>query len=159
MTQMWSLCGEREKEPFHYDGCGLDDIYLLSGYEVESTPHGESLRIKNLDGLLRAIGRSLVERKKLLSGKELRFLRVQMDLTQSVLGRFIGLTSQQVARWEKEKGTISGPADRLLRTIFKEHLDGTVQVRELLDVIDELDARINDKQVFTVNEEDWSRAA
>lgn len=81
MTQSgWHHVGEKPKAPYHYTSCGLDDVYLLSGYEIEQTPYGQGVSIKNADDLHTAIGMYLVSGKKLLSGKEVRFLRHQMDL-------------------------------------------------------------------------------
>src|SRR4051812_19378059 len=61
MTQRsaWRLKGEQDKAPIQYTDCGLDDVYLVSGYEKEESHHGESLSIKNLDELHEAIGRYL----------------------------------------------------------------------------------------------------
>ena len=73
------------------------NICLLSGYERKVTAYGPAVTIKNLDGLLDAIGEDLVARKKILSGKEIRFLRHQMDITQSDLARLFGCDAQQVA--------------------------------------------------------------
>src|SRR3954469_2137914 len=87
----WRLKGEQDKAPIQYTDCGLDDVYLVSGYEIEDSHHGKSLSIKNLDELHRAIGCYLASQKKVLSGKELRFLRKQMDLTQAELGKLVGL--------------------------------------------------------------------
>ena len=75
---------------------------------MENGTHGPSVTVKNLVGLHKAIGRYLAERKKILTGKELRFLRLQMDLTQSELARLVGYDAQQVARWEKGENEISG---------------------------------------------------
>src|ERR1700730_284882 len=82
--------GEKQKKPLHYTACGLDDVYLVSGYEVEDTAYGKGTSIKNADELHRVIGSYLVANKKLLSGKEIRFLRHQMDFTQSELARLLG---------------------------------------------------------------------
>jgi DNA-binding transcriptional regulator YiaG len=155
----WLLSGETVKEPYHYKGCGLDDIYLLSGYERKVTAHGTSVTIKNLDGLLRAIGDTLVARKKILDGKEIRFLRHQMDITQSELARLFGCDAQQVARYEKGQSKIPGPADRVLRMLYIDHMGGKLDVRELLDKLDSMDARINDRQVFAETPDGWHRLA
>jgi DNA-binding transcriptional regulator YiaG len=81
---------------------------VMSGYELEDTPYGKGISIKNADGLHQAIGMSLVRNKKLLSGKEVRFLRHRMDLTQSELGKLFGTSTQQVARYEKEECEMPG---------------------------------------------------
>lgn len=152
----WIHRGEKEKQPLHYTACGLDDVYLLSGYEVEKTPYGAGLTIKDLDGLHQAIGCYLANQKKALSGKELRFLRKQMDLTQSDLGKFLGLTtSQQVARWEKGESIISGPADVLIRALFVQHAGGKIDLQTITQKLDEIDAPMNDKTFFEETSDGW----
>lgn len=160
MTQKgWHHVGEKPKAPYHYTACGLDDVYLLSGYEIEETPYGEGVSVKNADELHRAIGAYLVSSKKLLSGKEIRFLRHQMDLTQSELARLFGTSAQQVARYEKEESDMPGPADRILRLLYSEHLQRTIAVRDLLTVLDQMDDRSGNKMVFERNKGDWKKAA
>lgn len=148
--------GEEDKEPLHYTGCGLDDIYLFSGYTIVETPHGEGLSIKKLDELHEAIGYRLVTQKKTFSGKELRFLRKQMDLTQSELGKLVVLSSQQVARWEKGESDISGPADILLRLLYLDHIgDKQINIREVLKNLEETDSPINEKYFFEATSKGW----
>ena len=151
--------GEQDKAPLQYTDCGLDDVYLVSGYEVEEGHHGKSLSIKNIDELHRAIGRYLAGQKKVLSGKELRFLRKQMNLTQSELGKFVGLTSQQVAQWEKEQCEIPGAADLVVRALFLEHSGGQVNLQQLAERIEEADAPMNDKSYFENTGHGWRKAA
>lgn len=153
------LKGEADKEPLHYPDCGLDDVYLLSGYEVIKTPYGEGLSIKNLDGLHNAIGCSLARDKKTLSGKELRFLRKHMDLTQSELGKLLGLSSQQVARWEKGESQIKGPAELLLRVLFLEHTCGKINIQKILSALEERDAPLTESLVFENTGEEWRKKA
>lgn len=155
----WHYAGEKPKAPFHYTACGLDDVYLLSGYELEETPYGKGVSIKNADGLNKAIGAFLVVNKKLLSGKEIRFLRHQLDVTQSELARLFGTSTQQVARYEKEQSDLPGPADRLLRLLYSEHTKQSFQVRDLLLMLDQMDDRAINKMVFERDHGDWKKAA
>jgi putative transcriptional regulator len=151
----WSHSGEKPQPPLRYPECGLEDVYLVSGYEIVKTPHGDGLAIKNLDKLHKAIGCYLAKRKKALSGNELRFLRKQMDLTQSELGILTGLSSQQVARWEKGESDISGPADVLIRALFIQHAGGAVDLQQLAKRLDEIDAPVNDKTYFEPTAQGW----
>lgn len=151
----WRHRGERDKAPLHYTDCGLDDVYLVSGYAIEKTPYGEGVSIRNLDQLHKAIGAYLANQKKVLSGKELRFLRKQMDLTQSDLGTLLGLSSQQVARWEKGESEISGPADLLVRAFFIEHVGGKFNLQELANSLEEIDSPINEKICFENTPQGW----
>ena len=155
----WALGTERLKGLVLYTGCGLDDIWVASGYEMEIIDGEKAIRIRDLDGLLEAIGRSLVRRKKLLSGKEIRFLRLQMDLTQSKLARLVGCDAQQIARYEKGQNKMPGAVDRLLRMLFLEHLQDPTLVHVFLEAMDQLDSRMDDKQVFAETPEGWKTAA
>lgn len=152
----WRHAREKDKAPLHYTDCGLDDVYLLSGYEVETTPYGDGISIKNLDQLHTAIGCYLTRQKKALSGKELRFLRKQLDLTQSHLGKILGLSPQQVARWEKGESEISGAADILIRALFIQHAGGNLDLQALAKALEELDAPMSDeKSLFENTDDGW----
>lgn len=152
----WRLKGEELKEPLHYPDCGLDDVYLLNGYDCEETPYGKGITVQDVDGLRAAIARDLVSRKKVLNGKEVRFLRKQMDLTQSELGRLVGLDAQSVARWEKGQRAIKkGPAELLLRVIFMGTEEGKIDPLAILRKLDELDAPLRERQVFKETNEGW----
>ena len=155
----WGFKGEKDKPPLHYTDCGLDGIYLVSGYEVEHTPYGEGITIKDQDQLHRAIGCFLVRQKKALSGKELRFLRKQMNLSQTDLGKLVQLTSQQVARWEKEHSDISGAADLLIRALFIEYVGGRLELKKLAATLDAMDEPATRKSYFENTGEEWKRAA
>lgn len=159
VRKVWALDQEEIKEPVPYTGCGLDDIWLVSGYEVETVDGEPTISIRNLDGLLVAIGRSLAKRKKLLSGKEIRFLRLQMDLSQSKLARLVGCDAQQIARYEKGQNKMHGAVDRLLRMLYREHLKDPIRVQEFLEAVDRLDGRMDDKQVFAETSDGWKAAA
>lgn len=112
---------EKLAEPYHYQECGLPNVYLYSGVTVEATPYGKMVDIANLAGLHRAIGLSIIERPTPMSGGELRFLRKQMDLTQRALGDIMRVSDQTVANYEKEN-TADGPADKLMRVVYLLHI-------------------------------------
>ena len=94
-----------------------------------------------------------------MSGKEIRFLRQQMDLTQSELARLIGCDAQQIARYEKGQNRMPGPADRVLRMLYREHLNDTCSTRAILEALDELDGRMDERQIFTETADGWKSAA
>jgi DNA-binding transcriptional regulator YiaG len=147
------------KEPLHYTWCGLDDVYLCSGYERIPTDEGDDIVIQDLGGLHRVIGEYLARHKKSLSGKEVRFLRKQLDLSQSELAVLMGTTDQAVARWEKGKTRISGAAETLVRVIYLGHVSKAIDVQEVLRELRSSDAPMSDKQIFTETAEGWKAAA
>lgn len=115
----FSLAGQkRADKAFHYKACGLDNVYLLNGFERELTSDGPTTSFTNIDGLHRTIGLHLVLDTRTLGAREIRFLRTEMDLTQAELGAKIGISDQMVARWEKGELPIRGPAERVLRVVY-----------------------------------------
>jgi DNA-binding transcriptional regulator YiaG len=131
-------------------------VYLLSGYELVSTPEGDGITIQDLDGLHKAIGLHLVTERKVLSSQELRYIRKQMDFTQSELGKLLGLTDQQVARWEKGTSEITDAADTLLRLLYLEHAGANLPgLREMIERLEQLDAEREERQVFKETSAGW----
>jgi DNA-binding transcriptional regulator YiaG len=143
---------------YHYTECGLDNVYLVSGFEYVDTPRGRAVRIRDIDGLHRAIGRTLVREKKDLNGKEFRFLRHELNMTQQHLASLLGVDVQTIARWEKGKTQITGPAQALVRLLYEEHTHGRRKIIEPLTRIAELDEPSNGKNeplAFEDTEEGW----
>lgn len=158
--QEWHHIHEENEEPVHYRECGLDNVYLLSGYDIVETAYGKGLRIKNLEALHRAIGEHLACAKKELTGKELRFLRRQMDLTQADLGSYVGLSAQQVARWEKGQSEISGAAELLVRILYLATIHKSrLNVERVLNRLKSLDAEPRDlPRYFEETKNGWKPA-
>lgn len=120
---------------YHYTGCGLRNIWLKNGYEHWNTPYGKGVAIADLEGLHRAIGLALVQHKPRLSGAEVRFLRTELDFSQSDLAKVLGVGETSVRGWEKHRTRITMPAERLLRALYREHVSGDGTIREMVDAI------------------------
>jgi len=155
----WRFGQEPESEPFHYTGCGLDDVYLRSGFDRVTTDYGAGVVIKNLDGLHCAIARHLAYHKKALNGKEFRFLRKQMKLSQEELSDLLSVSDQSIARWEKGETDIPGPAELAIRAIFAGHDIGAINVVELSKSINAIADETRPRQVFEETDEGWKAAA
>jgi putative transcriptional regulator len=151
--------GKPEKAPYRYVMSGLDDIYLAGGYDEVETDYGKGVVIHHMDELHRAIGLHLAGSKKTLDGKEIRFLRHQMDLTQAELGDILRVTDQTVARWEKGEVPIPGPEDLLVRIVYLGHVSKKVDVRALADGLRKLDAPPSEKLVFAPTDNGWQAIA
>jgi len=125
-------------ETYHYTESGLDDIYLINGFEMKDG----CLKIHDLEGLHRAIGRWLVFTRKELSGGEMRFLRHELELSQVALSTLLGVNERTVIRWENDRRDRSAghpSADRTLRLLYIETLSGNANVSEALQRIANLD--------------------
>lgn len=152
---------ESHTEPplYHYRECGLDYVWLLDGFRLEKTDENEFLFIEDQEDLHRAIALSIIERGDGMTGRELWFLRHELNLSHAQLARFIRADVQAVARWEKGKSRIPGPADRLIRVLYLGHTCGAVDAHDLLSRLDETDAMPRDKVAFEQAEGGWHLAA
>lgn len=126
-------------EPYEYKECGLQGIFLHNGFEVIEREGEQFVSVFDTDGLHHAIGMHIVQHRKELAPEEVRFLRKTMDLTQSELGRWMGQSSQQIARWEKGQSDVPGPADRLLRAIFLLQTMGPDERENFLNVLKDIE--------------------
>lgn len=152
-----------KKPPYHYTECGLDDVYLESGFQVSrDAEYGDLVSVQDALGLHRVIGMHIIQTKKVLNGKEVRFLRKEMDLTQAELASLLGVTDQSVARWEKDQAPLRPPAASLLRVLFAEHARGKngFEARKLLAQLEQTDApRGEPRQRFVEAGHGWRAAA
>jgi DNA-binding transcriptional regulator YiaG len=55
-----------------------------------------------------------------MTGKQLKKIRSQLGLTQLQLAKELGVTSNTVARWERDEVAIREPNARLLQTIYSQ---------------------------------------
>ena len=141
---------------YHYTDCGLDNIWLQNGFKEIKTPYGKATSVQDVVELHRAIGGLLIAMPKPLNGAELRFIRLEMDMTQKNLGGIIGAEEQAVRRWEKaRKKAINGSADLLLRALYGEYLHGDGSVRRMVDKLASLDQIEVPKITFKETEKGW----
>jgi len=149
-------------KPYHYKGCGLDNVYLHSGVNYIDTPRGKAVHIETIEGLHRAIGYWLVHEKKNLTGKEFRFLRNEMNLTQQNVAALLNTDVQNVGRWEREEAEkVPGPAQVVMRLLYDEQVNGKKAILEPLRHLAELQEPFgeNDEVKFTSGPNGWSVAA
>lgn len=143
---------------FQYTACGLDNIFLVNGFKLRSTPHGKGFSIDNLDGLHAAIGKRLIRERKTLSGKEIRFLRHELDLSQARLAALLGVDEQSVARWEKGQAGTSGPADKMIRLLYAEAMGAKADIARTLGQLAQLGDTARGSLVFEERGTYWRAA-
>jgi putative transcriptional regulator len=88
---------------YHYTESGLDNILLVDGFTINETDYGKTVSIQETEDLHEQIGRGLVDSPAFITGAELRFLRLEMDLSQRQLAGLINVDEQAVRRWEKAR--------------------------------------------------------
>lgn len=122
---------------YHYKESGLNNIYLINGYEIIEENNGSYISFNDLHGLHQAIASRLVHQAKPLTGKEFRFLRTEMDMSQNTLSGCFGVTEQTVARWEKGQTEIPRTSDVSLRSMYLESIKHESNISALLSQIAE----------------------
>jgi putative transcriptional regulator len=152
---------EKCEAPYEYKECGLTEIFLHNGFERHVVGDEEFVSVLDTEGLHCAIGVHIVRTRTELEAAHVRFLRKEMGMTQSELGRVMAQSSQQIARWEKTQSGIPGPADRLLRLLFLRHtgsLDDSEDFRTMLEEIEGMDDLTPRRIQFYLNDDNaWQR--
>jgi DNA-binding transcriptional regulator YiaG len=145
---------------YHYLECGLDNIWLVNGYELHETPYGRGVSFVNAEQLDQAIAIALTEKPEHLSGKELRFLRIMLDMSQKRLGEFLGKEAQTVALWEKRK-KIPTDVDYLVRHIYRQAaINNSESYVEMVSYLNQLDRVEHDQALqFAASDRGWEKAA
>lgn len=149
-----------KQDLFHYTSCGLRNVYLRNGYTVKRTAYGRAVAIQDVEGLHRVIGMQLAKNKPRLSGADIRFLRKELDMSQSLLARSLGVGETSVRNWESGRGKIGKPAERLLRLLYQDFAEGKPPVRELVERISQLNRDLHARKLeFEETRGGWRAAA
>lgn len=140
---------------YHYTESGLDNVWLANGYTAHETPYGKGVSVKDADGLLEAIALRLVNKAGRLTGRELRFLRSLLCLSQQSLGKMVDATEQSVSLWERT-GRVPKGADALVRMLVLEKLNGNGKVTEIIDRINTVERLVNQQIVARARDKKWT---
>jgi len=144
---------------YHYQECGLRNVWLVNGFDMHTTPYGDGVSIHDIEGLHRAIARGLVNKAAKLTGSELRFLRKEMGLSQAKLALILGNEDQTVALWEK-RGTQPKIADRFVRALYREFVEGNAHIRDMIDLLVDADREDREERInFVQGSQGWKVAA
>ncbi|RUO45619.1 helix-turn-helix domain-containing protein [Idiomarina aquatica] len=145
---------------YHYIESGLSNIYLKNGFTVEHIDGEEYTSIDDMNGLHKAIGQAVVDSRKPLTHEEFKFLRIEMNISQKMLGTRFGVDEQTIARYEKGKTKIPRTTDAALRTLYMESQEKNNPVSYFLDLLADTEAEEAAKEIRLEEIEDhWEVAA
>src|ERR1700722_10798199 len=100
---------------YRYAESGLDNI-VIEGVQSLADDSGENcITIPNVNGLHKAIATGIVTRHASMSGRELRFLRTEIGMTQAELAAMLHRESLQVSRWERAESPLDANAETIIR--------------------------------------------
>jgi DNA-binding transcriptional regulator YiaG len=128
---------KKNSKLYHYVDSGLDYVYLENGFNVIKDPEfGTAISINDLDGLNKAIAKTVVDKIHFIRGQEIRFMRSILKLNQTEMGILLGRDLRTIQRWEEKRNDAVDPtADKFLRLFYTAYADGktvAVKVCELL---------------------------
>jgi len=110
-----------------YTACGLENVWLANGYKVKTTRYGDAVAVNDVDGLHKLIAQTLIDKPGRLTGKEFRFLRTQLGLSQEALGVMLDFSENAVSLWER-KDTVPAACDQWLRMSVLAKLEGNAKL-------------------------------
>lgn len=145
---------------YHYTECGLSNIVLANGYNVEMIDEEEYTSIDDMDGLHKVIALAIVDNNSALTNEEFKFLRVEMNISQKALGEKFGVTEQTIARYEKKETKIPRTTDASLRSLYMESQDKNNPVSYFLDMLADTEARKAAEEIIMEEvDQHWKIAA
>ncbi|MFZ2736650.1 MAG: transcriptional regulator [Burkholderiaceae bacterium] len=142
---------------YHYTESGLQNVYLSNGYKTRKTEAGLAVAIADAFGLHQAIGRHIAS-KGYMTGAEFRFLRKELDLSQTRFAHWVGASEESVSLWER-RGRVPKSACRFMQAIYLEKVDGNVRITEMVERLANLDREQGERLVFEDTLSGWREAA
>lgn len=106
-----------QRESYDYSASGLPVV--LDGVAVyRCTECGEhEVSLPRVEELHRVIARGVIRKPTRLGPPEIKFLRKWLGHSGEDLAELMGVTPEQVSRWENGKRDMGAPADCLLRIL------------------------------------------
>jgi putative transcriptional regulator len=144
---------------FHYTQCGLDNVWLDGGVNVEETEYGRGFRIEHADELHDVIARAIINDSRPLRGQEARFLRVLLNLSQEAMAKALGVDRATIIRWERARDKALGTIqDIAVRTTYASRAKGDGFILSVIKDLQDADEKAHGeayKQVFEANNMGW----
>ena len=126
---------------YHYTECGLPNVYLKNGFTIEYIDGEDYTSIDDMNNLHVAIAQTIADSHTALRPAEFKFLRIELNLSQKMLGHRFGVSEQTIARYEKGQSDIPRTTDAALRSLFMEKLEKTNSVSYFLDLLSDAEAQ------------------
>jgi DNA-binding transcriptional regulator YiaG len=118
---------------YRYTDCGLDNVIIDGVSFVADDAGDEVLSIPNINGLHHVIALGIVTREAMMNGREMRFLRTEMGMTQAELAAIIHREPLTISRWERGESEIDANAETIVRLLANEKLG--LEMREHVGAI------------------------
>lgn len=100
---------------YRYTDSGLDNVIIEGVNFLKDDSGEECLIIPNINGLHKTIAHGIVVRRAAMSGREFRFIRTEMGMTQAELANMLHREALAVSRWERGECPIDANAEAIVR--------------------------------------------
>lgn len=144
---------------YQYQACGLDNVWLENGYVEKQTPYGKAVSVANADQLHELLAMRVAGKSGHLSGKEFRFLRNSMCLSQRALGEMLGVSEQTVSLWEREESAIPVAQETVVRMLALEKIKGNGKIGEIIERVNTVERLVNQRIVARAMDHKWTAKA
>ena len=115
---------------YRYTDCGLDDVIIHNASFVKDD-EGEAVTIiPHINLLHKEIALGIILADGSMNGKELRFLRTHLGLTQDELAEKLHKERLTVGRWERGEVPIENMAEVFVRLKVAGHLSEHILIDE-----------------------------
>jgi putative transcriptional regulator len=97
----------------------LDNVVLVGIPMHRCTACGEVMpELKNIEKIHNSIAEALIKKSASLTGKEVRFLRKEMDKSAKDLAALLSVSPVTVSRWETGAEPVGIVSDKLVRMLY-----------------------------------------
>ncbi len=108
---------------YQYMESGLENVFI-EGVSFVTDDAGETcITVPNINGLHKAISTGIVRQKAGMTGREMRFLRTEIGLTQAELAIIVHREALAISRWERGEVPIDSNAEALIRLFAAQKLE------------------------------------
>lgn len=108
---------------YNYTESGLENVYVEGAQFVTDDAGEECITIPNINGLHRAIASGIIRQRSGMTGREMRFLRTEIGLTQAELAVLVHREALAISRWERGENPIDSNAEAIIRLFAAQKLD------------------------------------
>jgi DNA-binding transcriptional regulator YiaG len=113
---------EARMSAYRYTECGLDNVQIEGMTALFDDGGKKAMTIPNINALHRVIALGIVNKKSSMTGKELRYLRTEIGMTQAQLAKLVHRESLTISRWERAEDRIDSNAEALIRMCATQEL-------------------------------------
>lgn len=100
---------------YQYIECGLDNIYI-EGLMQDDDNGEQTITVPCIQSLHKHIAKEIINKTTKISNKEIRFLRIEMGLTEGELAKKLRVSQDMIVKLEEKQGSsMEDKVDKRLR--------------------------------------------